>query len=261
MTDPAVLYSEDRHVATILFNRPKTMNASSRQLRADFGAALEKAERSEDVRVVVLMGEGRSFGAGADLSESFVDEHATVTDHILKDHLPLIDAIGASEKTFIAALHGATAGISIAYALNSDLVVMSESAFIYSPFAAIGLIPDGGVTWFLVQALGYRRAFEVCAEGKRLSASQCLVAGLVNKIVTDDALRSEAAAWAHHLADTVAPLSLRYMKRAMRAALGDTLGVTQRMEAELQHRCVTSSDAAEGISAFMQKRKPNFTGR
>ena len=260
MSDPAVLYSEDGHVATISLNRPDAMNASSRQLRADLKVAMDSAEENKEIRVVVFTGEGRGFSAGADLTESFVDEHPTVTEHILKDHKPLIQAIGRSEKTYIAALHGATAGVSIAYALNCDLIMMAEKAFIYSPFAAISLVPDGGVSWFLVKALGYRRAYEVGVEGQRLSAEECKAAGLANRVVPDADLRDEAMKWAQHLANDVAPLSLRYAKQAMREATHGSYDSTVQKEADLQHLCVTSKDSREGISAFLEKRKPVFKG-
>ncbi len=261
MSETTVLYSEDGHVATISLNRPEAMNASSRKLRAELNSAMTEAETNENIRVVVLTGEGRGFSAGADLTESFVDEHPTVTEHIIKDHKPLIDAIGDSQKTYLAALHGATAGVSIAYALNCDLVMMAEGGFIYSPFAAISLVPDGGVSWFLVKALGYRRAYEVGVEGARLTSAECLSAGLVNRVVPDADLRIEAANWAAHLANDVAPLSLKYAKQAMRAAQNGTLADVQLVEAELQQLCVVSQDSQEGIAAFLQKRKPAFKGR
>ena len=261
MSEPTVLYAEDGHVATISLNRPEAMNASSRKLRAELKSAMDSAETNENIRVVVLTGEGRGFSAGADLTESFVDEHPTVTEHIIKDHKPLIDAIGDSQKTYLAALHGATAGVSIAYALNCDLVMMAEGGFIYSPFAAISLVPDGGVSWFLVKGLGYRRAYEVGVEGARLTSAECRSAGLVNRVVPDADLREEAAKWAAHLANDVAPLSLKYAKQAMRAAQNGTLADVQLIEAELQQLCVTSQDSQEGIAAFLQKRKPEFKGK
>ena len=260
MSEPTVLYSVNGHVATISLNRPKAMNASSRQLRAELKTSMDAAEADANIRVVILTGEGRGFSAGADLTESFVEDHPTVTDHILKDHKPLIDAIGSSEKTYLAALHGATAGVSIAYALNCDLIMMAEGGFIYSPFAAISLVPDGGVSWFLVKALGYRRAYEVGVEGQRLTSAECLAAGLVNRVVSDADLREEAAKWAEHLSNDVAPLSLKHAKQAMRAALSGSLSDVQLKEAELQHLCISSNDAAEGVAAFMQKRKPEFKG-
>ena len=259
--EKAVLYTEDGHVALIALNRPKAMNASSRQLRADLTAAMEAAEKNDDIRVVVLTGEGRGFSAGADLTEPFTEHHETITDHILADHKPIVDFICNSNKTYIAALNGATAGVSVAYALACDLVIMAESAFIYSPFAAISLVPDGGVSWFLLQSLGYYRAYQMIIEGGRLTAAECEKIGLANKVASDEELRSAALAWANDLATKVAPLTMRYGKQALRTAQGNLLQQTIQKEAELQHLCDQSSDFKEGVTAFFEKRKPNFSGK
>jgi 2-(1,2-epoxy-1,2-dihydrophenyl)acetyl-CoA isomerase len=156
MDEKTVLYTSENHVALIVLIRPEFMNVSSIRLRADLIEAIDLADKNDEVRVVVFAGEGRAFGAGADLSESFHAQHASVTEHILKDHKPIIDRLVQSPKTYIAALNGATAGISLASALACDLVIMAEDAYLLSPFASIGLIPGGGTSWFLLPALGYR---------------------------------------------------------------------------------------------------------
>jgi len=258
--DSTVNYETADQVAIISLNRPDAMNASSHQLRNDIRAAINKAERNKNIRVGILTGEGRGFCAGADLKEGFGAHHATVTQHILSDHKPIIDDLINSDKPFIAALHGATAGIGIAYAMACDLIIMGEGGFMYSPFAAISLVPDGGTTWHLLKALGYRRAYQMIIEGGRLTAQECLEYGIANKICKDDDLRAEATAWAQKIATTIAPLTMRYAKKALRTAEQSSLNDTIHREAEYQHLCVQSKDAAEGISAFLQKRPAKFTG-
>ena len=260
MTEETVLYSEDEHVALIALNRPNAMNASSRQLRAELTAAMTAAEENANIRVVVFTGEGKGFSAGADLREPFNEHYDTITEHILADHKPIVDHIASSEKTYIAALNGATAGVAVAYALSCDLVIMAESAYIYSPFAAISLIPDGGTTWFLLRQLGYYRAYQMIVEGGRLSAAECLQYGFANKVAPDSEIREQALAWAQSRATKTAPLSLRYAKQALRYAQTASLEATTIREAELQHLCDASDDFREGVTAFFEKRPPVFKG-
>ena len=259
--EQTVLYSEDNHVALVSLNRPQQMNASSYALREGLAEALAKAENNPNIRVVVLTGEGRGFSSGADLSESFTEHHSTISQHILKDHKPFIDQIAASEKAYIAALNGATAGVMIGYAFACDIVMMAESAYVFSPFTGIGLVPDGGVSWFLVRALGYQRAFEVIAEHKRLTSEECLKAGLVNQVTPDDELRDAAIARAHVLANESAPLTVRYVKKLLRFAENGSREDTTILEAEFQHIVSRTEDFGEGVAAFMQKRKPEFKGK
>lgn len=256
----AVIYSVENQVAVISHNRPQRMNASSSELRAGLRVALQAAESDPAVRVVVLTGEGRAFGSGADLKDGYSSEHKTVTSHILKDHKPLIDLIRSSKKPYIAAVNGAVAGISIAYAMACDMMIMAESAYLYSSFAAIGLIPDGGTCWFLMQRLGRQRAYQAIVESVRLSAVECFDLGIANKLVSDEQLRSKAVEWAATLAADCAPLSLRYTKEVLNYIEDHGYQLAAKKEAQLQHYCSTSSDRNEGVSAFLQKRKPEFTG-
>lgn len=261
MPDKAVIYKKLDHVALVALNRPDAMNSSNFQLRADLLEAFEQAEQDDDIRTVVLTGEGRGFSAGADLRESFTEHHSTVEQHIIKDHKPLIHWIRKSTKTYIAAINGAAAGVSVGYALTCDLIVIAESAFVYSPFAAISLIPDGGVTWHLTQYLGRARAYEMIITNGRLSAQEALGAGMVNKVLPDDGFRQATLDWAKQIAENTAPLSLRYAKQAVWAAAETGWENTLHKEAALQNHCVGSADNKEGAAAFLEKRKPVFQGK
>ena len=261
MTSKAVIYEEKGRVALISLNRPEALNASSYRLRADLMDAIKCAEENEQVRIVVLTGEGRGFSAGADLTEGFSDHHDNVTYHILKDHKPIIDSIRHSEKTYIAALNGAVAGIGVGYALVCDLVTMGQSAYIYSPFAAISLVPDGGVTWYLTKFLGRARAYEMIITNGRMTSEECFQAGIANKIFDDEKLRDGTLNWADELAGQVAPLAMRYAKKSVWAATEQGLFDTIKTEATFQRTCIESEDFMEGVSAFAQKRKPTFKGQ
>ena len=261
MANPEILYTKQDNVAVVAYNRPDAMNASTYQLRTEMMEAFEKAENDPDIQVVVLTGEGRAFSAGSDLVEPFTLYHPTVEQHLHKDHKPLINFIRQSKKTYIAALNGATAGVSVGYALTCDMVVMAESAFIYSPFAAISLIPDGGVTWHLVRYLGRARAYEMIVKNGRLKSEEAKAAGLVNDVFPDEGFRDAAVQWAKSFADNVAPLSLRYTKEALWAAVESDLDTAFNKEASLQNICTESEDNKEGIAAFLEKRKPLFKGQ
>jgi 2-(1,2-epoxy-1,2-dihydrophenyl)acetyl-CoA isomerase len=137
---------------------------------------------------------------------------------------------------------------------------MADNAFIYQAFSAIGLVPDGGATWHLARTLGRKRAYEVIVTGEKIRAEKCLEWGLCNRVVPADDLVEEAVKWAQEIAGR-APLSLRYAKQALNAAMEDTVGDTISGEAKLQHICINSEDAAEGTSAFLQKRAPEWQGR
>lgn len=259
--EKVVLYTEDDHVAVISLNRPKQMNASSRALRAGLREAIDVADKNPNIRVVVFTGEGRGFSAGADLTENFTEHRGTINEHILKDYKQIIDAIEQSDKAFIAAVNGPAAGVMLAHAMACDLIMMSESAYLFSPFAALSLVPDGGTTSYLLKAFGYQRAFEMIVEGRRASAQDCLEAGIATAVVKDEELREAAIARAHKIAEQTAPLSLKYSKKLLRAARNATREDVTIMEADYQYICNQSQDFQEGVAAFGQKRKPKFTGK
>lgn len=253
----------ERHgsVALVSLNRPDTLNAFDADLRRDLRLAVREVNDDEAIRIVVLTGMGRAFCAGADLTESAgAGEHFRVEDQLNGEYKPILLEIHEAPKPWISAINGACAGIGSAFGMACDLTVMAENAFIYQAFGAISLIPDGGATWHLVRTLGRKRAYEVIVTGEKLSAQKCLDWGLCNRVVPSDDLLSETLAWASELAEK-APLSLRYAKHALNAALEQNVGDTISVEAKLQHQCVISDDAKEGISAFIQKREPQWSGR
>ena len=252
-----VTYRVEGAVALVALNRPDALNAMNADLRCDLLAAFAAAEADDAVRVVVLAGEGRAFCAGADLKDAAIG--ADVTGLLMEGYKPSIDAIAKSSKPYVAAVHGACAGIGAAYALNCDLAVMEETSYLYQAFAAIGLIPDGGNHWHLARALGYKRAYEAIVGARKITAAECQAAGMVNRIVPDGTARDAAMAWAAELA-TGAPRTLRHAKTVLRAAQNASFDDIYRMEAELQADCAASQDAADAIRAFFEKRKPAFTG-
>jgi 2-(1,2-epoxy-1,2-dihydrophenyl)acetyl-CoA isomerase len=233
------------------------MNAFDTALRAVVVEAFDKARDDDSVRVIVFTGEGRCFSAGADLKAG-IDRD--VEEILQVEYRPVQEAIASIPKPVIAAVPGSAAGIGLSMALQCDLLIMADNAFLLSPFTTISLVPDGGLNWLLVRQLGYRRAFQLSVESERIPAERCVELGLANKAVPAEELQAAALEWARLLAKR-APLSLAATKKVMRFAADHDWTDAYDMEARLQGELLGSEDNKEGIQAFFEKRAPEFKGK
>lgn len=256
-TDDIVLYEVNGPVATITLNRPKAVNAINGAMRPLITAAVARAEADEAVRIVILRGAGKGFCAGADIGEALLQSARTVLE---EEFRPMLLSIQQGRKLYIAQVHGPAAGIGAALAMVCDLMVMAEDATVYMAFAAIALVPDGGATQQLLQAMGYRKALETIVEGKHTSAADCARYGIANKVVPADRLEETTQAWAAKLAQG-APLAQGAAKRLLRQVGGVSYEEAILLEAKEQDGLTKSEDCKEAVTAFFEKRKPVYRGR
>ena len=253
-----VLYEQRDNIALITLHRPDAMNSFTPQMSVDLLEALEKAHDDDSIRVVVITGAGRCFSAGADLKQGL--EGRNVFGKLHYEYRAFLSQIATMPKPVIAAVHGSVAGISTSLALQCDLLIMADDAFMLSPFTTISLVPDGGLNWLLVKQLGYRRAYQLSIESERIGADRCVELGLANKSAPADALLDSALQWAALLADR-APLSLAATKKVMRLADDHDWATCFNTEAELQRSLLGSADNIEGVQAFFEKRAAEFKGK
>ncbi len=252
-----VLTSRDGAVLTITFNRPEVYNAFNRELHAALNAALSEAA-DPAVRCVVVTGAGKGFCAGQDLKE-FGAVSASISDALETTYHPNVRLVRSLAKPVVAAVNGPAAGAGLSFACACDLRVAAESATFVPGFVGIGLVPDAGGTWFVHRLLGFARAFEWMCSNRRLTAAEALEWGLVSEVVPDESFGTRvaelAAEWAERPTLAVGRTK-ELFEHAATASLEDQLA----LEATLQQESVGTSDFAEGVNAFLEKRAPRFTG-
>ena len=260
MTYQFVLFEVDRGVARITLNRPDVLNSIHTAMSGEIRDALARAESEREIRAVLLTGNGRGFCAGQDLDE--VRPGASVADfaaHARKVYTPLVRGIRALEKPVVCAVNGVAAGAGANLALACDLVLAAEEATFVQAFAKIGLVPDTGGSFFLPRLIGLARATALAMLGEKVAARQAVEIGLIYRACPAATLLEEATTLAVHLAGQPT-LGLGLTKRLLNASLVNDLDAQLELEAELQGVAGRSADYAEGVAAFLAKRKPLFTG-
>ena len=256
MTYQTLLVSQTAGLAVITLNRPEVMNALNAPLRAELRAALHTAIGS--ARALVLTGAGRAFCSGQDLSDASladIDLEATLRD----DYEPLLRLLRDCPIPTLAAVNGAAAGAGANLALACDVVIASESASFSQAFTRIGLIPDAGGTWTLPRQIGTARATGAMLFADRVSARQAADWGMIYEAVPDAGFAAHWQARAMALA-TGPTAAFAALKQALRASAGNGFEAQLALEAQLQGACGRTGDFREGVSAFLEKRPPRFSG-
>jgi 2-(1,2-epoxy-1,2-dihydrophenyl)acetyl-CoA isomerase len=256
-----ILYEVSEGVAAITLDRPEKLNAFTSAMLHDFLAAVREAEADDDVRAVLLTGEGRAFSAGQDLSDPAVSGDGADLGALLAERYnPIILALRTIPKPVVVAVNGTAAGAGANVALAGDVVLVSRSAKFIQAFSKIGLMPDSGGTWTLPHLVGHARALGLGLLDDPISAEQAKEWGLIWDVCDDDALLETARGMAATFAGGPT-LAFGAIKRAIDAAALNTLDEQLDLERDTQRRLGHSYDYREGVAAFMEKRQPKFEGR
>ena len=262
MSENSILVERRDGYRVIILNRPDRLNAFNDAMHAALRQAIEEIEADETCRALLITGSGRGFCAGQDLADRLVKpgEKPAPSNSLEVYYNPLVRKLRALPLPVVAAVNGVAAGAGCNIALACDIVMAARSASFVQSFARIGLVPDSGGTWFLPRLVGDARARGLALLAESLPAEKAEQWGLIWKCVDDASLLAEAQKLCEHFA--AAPTQgLAMIKRALNASAGNTLDAQLDFERDLQAVARETPDYAEGVRAFMEKRKPKFTGR
>lgn len=248
---------KDYKIAVITLNRPSNFNAINLDLAQEFMSVLQKAKCDDNVRVLIITGSGKGFCAGGDLASLMEANDNPKKREILDSVSSVISSLDKFDKPVIASVNGAVAGSGTAVVLACDIIIASDKAKFAPNFINIAAVPDGGSSWFLTRKISYHRAAELILTGRILNARECFEWGIFNHIVTPERLNEEVFNLAQKLS-TGPQRALRYIKQMLKMSAQNTLCTHQEVEASLQLLAFSDDDFQEGVSAFLQKRKPNF---
>jgi len=253
-----IAFDLNDNLAVVTLNRPDKLNATTRNMHAELRSAFDQIEKSR-ARAVLLTGAGRAFCAGQDLADLRMDGPKEIQEILREDFNPLVSRIRNLPMPVVCAVNGIAAGAGANLALCCDLVLAAKSAKFLQAFAKIGLIPDAGGTWTLPRQVGEARAKGLSMLAEPLSAEKALEWGLIWQVCEDDTLMAETAALATRLASQPTK-AFALIKQAINASSSHGFDAHLAVEARLQEQAAATHDYNEGVTAFLEKRKPVFKG-
>lgn len=261
MSSPTLLVQKHGRVSWLTLNRPASLNALDEELVHSLTQAADAASRDNEVRAVAIAGSGGNFCSGLDLKSAVPDALTREqAQEKLRSFQGVIEAITSSPKPFIACVEGAAVGFGADLALCCDLRVFAQGAYLQEKFVDIGLMPDGGGTFWLPRLVGLGRALEIMMLGERVGAERAEALGLATLVVPNDELHERCQKLAERLCDK-APLALGAIKAATRASLEGSLAAALEREKAGQSALLTSRDFREGVRAWSERRPPQFSGQ
>ncbi len=257
-TTSVLLSARDAGVLTLTLNRPEVLNGLTDEVLDAVAEGCRDAAKDDSVRVVVITGAGRGFCSGQDLRGGITSGDADIRGHLRDHYVPMIKAIRELEKPVVASVNGVAAGAGMSLALAADFRIAGESATFIQAFVRIGLVPDAGSSYFLPRLVGTARALELAMLGETVDSAEALRLGLVHRVVDDAHLAHATADFATRLAR--APRSAGLIKRLINQSLDNDLDTQLEREGEAQDIAAHSDDFGAGLTAFMSKHTPEFTG-
>ncbi|MBL7844158.1 MAG: enoyl-CoA hydratase/isomerase family protein [Cyclobacteriaceae bacterium] len=253
-------YTVNEGIAFITLNRPEVYNALNDEITFELQDALKTVAKDDQVRVVVLTGEGKAFCSGQDLKAASGNQKRSFLQSLHKRYNPIIRAMRELPKPIIGRVNGVAAGAGCSLALACDVIVAAEEATFIEVFINIGLVPDSGSSYFLPRMVGTVKAFEMCSTGSRVGATEALSIGLINKVVPMTQLDEAVKSYTDYYAKAPTK-SIGIIKKMLNKSTSTSLNDMLEYEAYCQEIAGTSNDYREGVSAFLEKRKPVFTGK
>ncbi len=259
MSYETILYESANGIVTLTLNRPDVFNAFNEQLSADVIDALKVTARDKTARVLIITGAGKAFCSGQDLKAIAGSKNRSLSDSLVKRYNPMIRAIRNLPLPVICRLNGVAAGAGCSLALACDMIVAAENASLIEVFVNVGLVLDSGSSYFLPRLVGSARAFELSTLGSKVSAQQAFEWGMVNRVVKPEELDAEVNKLAAYYS-TAPTKAIALMKKMLNKSFNSDLEGMLEYEIYCQEIAGRSNDYKEGVAAFNEKRKADFTG-